>query len=150
MRGRDEKRRRMAADYMARYDEYRAYLDARKEAIAGVGAIRYDAVGGGGVHSPVEISVEQLEKISMDFRAQIVETVNRAWELFVALVEYSKMSNYTQQEREIVKAALWLNLTRPMANRYEDFNQDTMPVCRMTFYKYRRLFLDLLADKIGL
>ena len=150
MRGRNEKRRRMAADYMARYDEYRTYLEARRETISGIGAIRYDAVGGGGVHSPVEISVEQLEKISMDFRAQIVETVNRAWELFVALVEYSKMSSYTQQEREIVKAALWLNLTRPMANRFEDFNQDTMPICKRTFYNYRKEYLNLLADKIGL
>lgn len=150
MRGRNEKRRRMAADYMARYDEYKVYLDERRAALTEVGAIRYDTVSGGGGSSPVEISVEQLEKVSMDFRAQIVETVNRAWGLFVALVEYSKMSSYTQQEREIVKAALWMNLTKPQANRYESFNRDTMPVSRAVFYSYRRAYLNLLADKIGL
>lgn len=150
MRGRNEKRRRMAADYMARYDEYKVYLDERRAALTEVGAIRYDTVSGGGGKSPVEISVEQLEQISMDFRAQIVETVNKTWALFEAVLDYGKMGSYDYSEREVVKAALWMNLTKPQANRYESFNRDTMPVSRAVFYSYRRAYLNLLADKIGL
>jgi hypothetical protein len=60
------------------------------------------------------------------------------------------MRTYEEEERYIAKAALWLNMTKPMANRFEDFNQDTMPISRKTFYNYRRAFLNLLANKIGL
>lgn len=150
MRPLNEKRRRMAADYMARYDEYKKYIEARREAATGAGAIRYDAVSGGGRTSPVEISVEVLEQINMDFRAQMVETIGRTWALFEAVLDYGKMGSYEQAEKEIVKTALWMNLTKPMANRYESFNRDTMPVSRAVFYLYRRAFLNLLADKIGL
>lgn len=150
MRPINEKRRRMAADYMARYDEYKKYIDARREAATGAGAIRYDAVSGGGRTSPVEISVETLEQINMDFRAQIVETISSAWELYMTILEYSKMESFSTKEREIVKSALWMNMTKPLANRYEDFNMDTMPVGRATFYNYRRGFLNFLADRIGL
>lgn len=149
MRGRNEKRRRMAADYMARYDEYKVYLDERRAALTEVGAIRYDTVSGGGGKSPVEISVEQLEQISMDFRAQIVDAVGKAWNSFDDFIN-EKMRTYEEEERYIAKAALWMNMTKPMANRFEDFNQMTMPISRKTFYNYRRAFLNLLANKIGL
>lgn len=150
MRGRNEKRRRMAADYMARFDEYKRYIDARREAATGAGAIRYDAVSGNGRTSPVEISVETLEQINMDFRAQIVETISLAWELYMTILEYSKLERFSTKEREIIKAALWMNMTKPLANRYEEFNMETMPVGRATFYNYRRGFLNFLADRIGL
>ena len=150
MRPISEKRRRMAADYMTRYDEYKQYVEERKASVMEAGAIRYDAVGGGAPISVVEMGVEQLEKINMDFRAQIVEKINKAWEIFCVLIEYSNMMSYDAQERNIVKAALWLNLTKPLANRYESFNRDTMPISRAVFYSYRRTFLNMLADKIGL
>lgn len=135
---------------MTRYQEYYDYIVARRESVSGIGAIRYDAVGGGGVKSPVEISVEQLEKISMDFRSQIVEAVRRSWAVFGDLLDDRLRSYYEESEREIVRSALWLNLTKPQANRYEDFNKDTMPISRPQFYRYRRAFLEILADTIGL
>ena len=118
MRGRGEWRRRRAAEFMTKFVEYRDYIEARRESVSGIGAIRYDAVGGGGAKSPVEISVEQLEKISMDFRSQIVGAVRRSWSMFEDLLDDRLRAYYTTQEREIVRSALWLNLTKPQVNRY--------------------------------
>lgn len=150
MRPISEKRRRMAANYVSLYKVYKEYIEDSREDALSLGAMRYDKpiVQTEG-QSTVLMSVERLLKTAESHPAHIVDIVDRARFLFDDYINY-QMRHYTAAERDIVKMAIWMNGMNPIANTFESFNQNTMPISRRTFYNYRRKFLEDVANLIGL